>query len=80
MQRALNLHNILNGFRLWLSEIQNDQPKMLQYSVSRRKETRFAGNDGTGEEVTEPRGVTQERPILSLCWLLGVINRGVIVK
>jgi hypothetical protein len=51
---AETLHSLLQKSRTLISEIQADEPKMLQYKMSRRKVTDYRERNGTDEEVPEP--------------------------
>jgi hypothetical protein len=48
------LRSLLKKSLCLLNELQGEQPKTLQYSISRRKVTDSYGINGTDKEVTEP--------------------------
>ncbi len=47
-------YSLLNKTYALLSEIQADEPKMLQYTVSRRKVTDLDRKEGADDKETEP--------------------------
>jgi hypothetical protein len=49
-----HLRSLLNKSMALVNELDGDQPKILQYSISRRKVTDSEEFNGTDEEVTEP--------------------------
>ena len=48
------LRSLLGKSLILITEIQADEPKTLQYSISRRKVTDYRKENGTDEEVPVP--------------------------